>query len=162
MTGVQTCALPISISAARLAAAIAQVLANAATARATKPPPPAPPPSPSAPRGFDPSPLAALVGEIGPGATAEVIRQFQADAQRQVEDMRELAAAGRMDLLGHQARLVARAARTVGLAHLAQAAAAIQQDVAAGSYDGMRPKIDALEPLVLAGLDALRRWHIPA
>ena len=102
------------------------------------------------------------MADIGAAPAAEVMRQFQADALRQVEDMRDLAAAGRMDLLGHQARLVARAARTVGLAQLALAATAIQEDVTAGAYDGVRPKVDALEPLVLAGLDALRRWHIPA
>mgnify|MGYP003526567919 CR=1 FL=1 len=38
----------------------------------------------------------------------------------------ELADDGRMDLLAHQARLVARAARTVGLVRVGSAAAAIQ------------------------------------
>ena len=155
------------ISAARLGAAIALVLAAAAkAAQEPAPPPLAPTPPrrepPRAAAGFDPSRLEALVADIGAAPAAEVMRQFQADALRQVEDMRDLAAAGRMDLLGHQARLVARAARTVGLAQLALAATAIQEDVTAGAYDGVRPKVDALEPLVLAGLDALRRWHIPA
>ena len=157
------------ISAARLGAAIAEVLANAAkAAEGAALPSPLPPPAqprrepPRTAAGFDPLRLEALVADIGAAPAAEVIRQFQADALRQVEDMRDLAAAGRMDLLGHQARLVARAARTVGLAQLALAATAIQDDVAASAYDGVRPKVDALEPLVLAGLDALRRWHIPA
>ena len=157
------------ISAARLGAAIARVLTDAAAARAAGSPPlPAPPPihprrePPRAAPGFDPSRLEALVGDIGAGPVAELMRQFQADALRQVEDMRDLSEAGRMDLLGHQARLAARAARTVGLLQLALAATAIQEAVTAGTYGGMRPKVDALEPLVLAGLDALRRWHIPA
>ena len=83
--------------------------------------------------------LEALVADIGAAPAAEVIRQFQADALRQVEDMRDLAAAGRMDLLGHQARLVARAARTVGLAQLALAATAIQDDVAASAHPSLSP-----------------------
>ena len=149
------------ISAARLA--------EAAAARAAASPPrasPAPPPPPAeiakpAP-GFDSARLAALVGEIGPGPVAEAMRQFQADALRQVEDMRDLAATGRLDLLAHQARLVARSARTMGLVQLAAAAAEIQEDVAAGRHDAMGTRIEALEPLVLAGLDALRRWRIPA
>ena len=89
------------------------------------------------------------------------MRQFQADALRQMEDMRDLVQAGRMDLLGHQARLVARAARTVGLAQLGLAAASVQEEVAAGRHDGLRERVEALEPLVLAGLDALRRWQPP-
>jgi signal transduction histidine kinase/ActR/RegA family two-component response regulator len=149
------------ISASRLGAAIARVL-DAAPARpsATAQEPPAGP-APRLPAGFDASRLATLVEEIGAGPVAGVVRQFQADALRQIEDMRDLVQAGRMDLLGHQARLVARAARTVGLAQLGLAAAAIQEEVAAGRYDGLRERVEGLEPLVLAGLDALRRWHVP-
>jgi len=157
------------ISAARLGAVIAQVLEAAA----------APPVQGQAaqsaqavasPRrepvrvvpGFDAARLTALVGAIGAEATADVLRQFIADGMRQLEDMRDLAGSRRMDLLGHQARLVARGAGTVGLVQLGLAAAAIQEDIAAGRYDGMRERVDALEPLVLAGLDSLRRWQMPA
>ncbi len=107
--------------------------------------------------GFEPAQLEALMGDIGTEAARGVVRQFMADARRQLDDMRELADTGRMDLLGHQARLVARAARTVGLARLGEAATAIQEEAAAGNYDGLRLRVDALEPLVRAGLDALRR-----
>jgi CheY-like chemotaxis protein/HPt (histidine-containing phosphotransfer) domain-containing protein len=154
------------ISASRLAAAIARVLELAALPQdgPQDGPREAAPPVPVArvPTGFDASRLAALVEEIGPGPVAEAVRQFQADALRQMEDMRDLAQAGRMDLLGHQARLVARAARAVGLVQLGLAAAAIQEEVAAGRYEGLRERVEALEPLVLTGLDALRRWPVPA
>ncbi len=144
------------ISASRLGAAIVRALELVATE-----PVAAPAPAARVPAGFDAQRLALLVEEIGAGPVAEVVRQFQADALRQMEDMRDLVQAGRMDLLGHQARLVARAARTVGLAQLGLAAAAIQEEVAAGRYDGLRERVEALEPLVLAGLDSLRRWQVP-
>ena len=156
------------ISASRLGAAIVRALELAATEPASAPAsavvPVAAPAAPAArvPAGFDAQLLALLVEEIGAGPVAEVVRQFQADALRQMEDMRDLVQAGRMDLLGHQARLVARAARTVGLAQLGLAAAAIQEEVVAGRYDGLRERVEALEPLVLAGLDSLRRWQVPA
>ncbi len=155
------------ISASRLGAAIVRALELAGTETVATPPPaaavvPAEAPVARVPAGFDAQRLAALVEEIGAGPVAEVVRQFQADALRQMEDMRDLVQAGRMDLLGHQARLVARAARTVGLAQLGLAAAAIQEEVAAGRYDGLRERVEALEPLVLAGLDSLRRWQVPA
>jgi len=160
------------ISAARLDAAIGRVLEEAGgeptgdrvAAAPVLVPAPLPQPLPEPGRvvpGFDPARLVALVGEIGAGSVGDVRRQFSADALRQLEDMRDLAAAGRMDLLGHQARLVARAARTVGLVQLGEAAASIQDDVAAGRYDGLRAKVDGLEPMVLAGMDALRRWQMP-
>jgi len=166
------------ISADRLAAAIAKVLdavprepesgtdaVPAQTAVAVAPdvaePDPPDPPQPvrvsAMQGGFDPAQLDALVGDIGRAAAQEVVRQFIADAQRQLDDMRELADGKRMDLLGHQARLVARAARTVGLRRLGDAANAIQEEVAAGRYEGMRLHVDALETLVHAGVDALRR-----
>jgi len=148
------------ISASRLGAAIVRAL-ELAPARPSPAMQVQEPPAPRLPAGFDASRLATLVEEIGAGPVAGVVRQFQADALRQMEDMRDLVQAGRMDLLGHQARLVARAARTVGLAQLGLAAAAIQEEVAAGRYDGLRERVEALEPLVLAGLDALRRWHVP-
>ncbi len=148
------------ISASRLGAAIARALELAPRPpQASQQPPAAPGPRP--PASFDPTRLAALAQEIGAGPVAEVVRQFQADALRQMEDMRDLVQSGRMDLLGHQARLVARAARTVGLGQLALAAAAIQEEAASGRYAGLRERVEALEPLVLAGLDALRRSHVP-
>ncbi|MCC6718035.1 MAG: PAS-domain containing protein [Acetobacteraceae bacterium] len=163
------------ISAAQLGRAIARVLEGAAGARPTGDGVPAFPdaavtPAITAPRreparasaALDVARLEALVAEIGGASAADVVRQFQADALRQLEDMRDLAQAGRMDLLGHQARLMARAARTVGLVPLGLAATAIQEEVAAGRYDGVAAQVDALEPLVLSGLDALRRWPIPA
>ncbi len=157
------------ISAARLGAAIGRVLEEAApdglaeerVAVASGPSSkPLAEPVQAAPD-FDPARLMALVDEIGAGPAGDVLRQFSTDALRQLEDMRDLADAGRMNLLGHQARLVARAARTVGLLPLADAAAAIQEDVATERYDGLRAKVDGLEPLVLAGMDALRRWRMP-
>ena len=154
------------ISASRLGAAITRALELAAAEPAIAPPAaavvPVEAPAARVPAGFDAQRLALLVEEIGAAPVAEGARQFQADALRQMEDMRDLVQAGRMDLLGHQARLVARAARTVGLAQLGLAAAAIQEEVAAGRYDGLRERVEALEPLVLAGLDSLRRWQVPA
>jgi len=162
------------ISAARLGAAITQVLAAADRAEGRESGLAAAVPSSDAGShapagagarrdpGFDPLQLEALVSEIGAGPVGDVLRQFAADAMRQLEDMRDLAKDGRMDLLGHQARLVARAARTVGLVQLGVAATSIQEDMAAGRYDAAGPAVDALEPLVLAGLDALRRWQVPA
>ncbi len=154
------------ISASRLGAAIVRALELAAAEPAIAPPAaavaPVEAPAARVAAGFDAHRLALLVEEIGAGPVAEVVRQFQADALRQMEDMRDLVQAGRMDLLGHQARLVARAARTVGLAQLGLAAAAIQEEASAGRYDGLRERVEALEPLVLAGLDSLRRWQVPA
>jgi CheY-like chemotaxis protein/HPt (histidine-containing phosphotransfer) domain-containing protein len=154
------------ISASRLGAAIVRALELAAAGPAQAPPPaavaPVEAPAARVAAGFDAHRLALLVEEIGAGPVAEVVRQFQADALRQMEDMRDLVQAGRMDLLGHQARLVARAARTVGLAQLGLAAAAIQEEASAGRYDELRERVEALEPLVLAGLDSLRRWQVPA
>lgn len=155
------------ISASRLGAAIVRVLELAAGEPVAAPAPgavvvPVEAAAARMPAGFDAQRLVLLVEEIGAGPVAEVVRQFQADALRQMEDMRDLVQAGRMDLLGHQARLVARAARTVGLPQLGLAAAAIQEEVAAGRYDGLRERVEALEPLVLAGLDSLRRWQVPA
>ncbi len=160
------------ISAARLGAAIARVLETAAASPAYDRAPvpashsaleavaPRREPARSVPS-FDAACLTALVGAIGADPVADVLRQFMADGMRQLEDMRDLAGSGRMDLLGHQARLVARGAGTVGLGQLGLAATAIQEDIAAGRYDGMRERVNALEPLVLAGLDSLRRWQMP-
>jgi len=112
--------------------------------------------------GFEPALLDVLVRDIGTESAGEVVRQFVADAPRQLDDMRELAGSGRMDLLAHQARLVARAARTVGLTHLAAAAAQVQEEAGAGQYDGISAKVEAMAPLVDAGLEALRRWQVAA
>jgi CheY-like chemotaxis protein len=154
------------ISAARLGAAIEQAVAAAVPpgpAPTADAPGPAPVPAGAsswAAAGFDAGRLEGLRGEIGEGALGAVLRQFSTDSLRQLEDMRDLARAGRSDLLGHQARLVARAARTVGLVQLGLAAAAVQEDVAAGRHDGLAARVEALEPLLLAGLDALRRWQM--
>jgi signal transduction histidine kinase/ActR/RegA family two-component response regulator len=117
--------------------------------------------------GFEPARLDALAGEIGAAAVADMLRQFSNDVLRQMEDMRDLAKSGRLDLLGHQARLVARAARTVGLAQLGAAVSAVQEATVqqvdgAGRQEALGAQVDALEPLVLAGMDALRRWQPPA
>ena len=158
------------ISAARLGAAIEQAIAAALPqagphAAPQVAPPHAPAmPAPPAPMaratpGFDAGRLETLREEIGQGAVLDVLRQFSTDSLRQLEDMRDLARTGRADLLGHQARLVARAARTVGLVQLGLAAAAVQEDVAAGRHAELAGQVEALEPLLLAGLDALRRWQ---
>jgi HPt (histidine-containing phosphotransfer) domain-containing protein len=112
--------------------------------------------------GFEPALLEVLVRDIGADSANEVVRQFVADAPRQLDDMRELAGSGRMDLLSHQARLVARASRTVGLTRLAGAAMHVQEEAGGGRYDGISAKVEAMAPLVESGLDALRRWQVAA
>jgi CheY-like chemotaxis protein/HPt (histidine-containing phosphotransfer) domain-containing protein len=161
------------ISADRLSAAIVRVLQAARDAQApARGPAPEPPaaegagaavaramaPSP----GFDPALLEALARDIGDEAARDVVRQFVADAPRQMDDMRDLAGSGRMDLLAHQARLVARAARAVGLTGLAGAAMGVHDDAAAGRYEGLAARVEAMAPQVEAGLEALRRWQAVA
>ncbi len=165
------------ISADRLSAAIVRVLQAARAAEAPGPAaevvaevamPAAAAPMPAGVRvmapsaGFEPALLDSLARDIGDEAARDVVRQFVADAPRQLDDMRDLAGSGRMDLLAHQARLVARAARAVGLTGLAGAAMGVQDDAASGRYDGLPARVEAMAPLVETGLEALRRWQAMA
>lgn len=150
------------ISAARLGTVIEQALTAAGLAGTL---PDLAPPSIAeecadpAMAGFDPAQLDRLRHDIGEGALRDVVRLFSANALHQLGDMRELARSARTDLLAHQARLLARAARTVGLEQLGAAAAALEEDARAGHGEDLPARVEALEPLLLVGLDALRRGH---
>jgi signal transduction histidine kinase/CheY-like chemotaxis protein/HPt (histidine-containing phosphotransfer) domain-containing protein len=141
------------ISGDRLADAIDRVLAGEAPAAGRTAGAPA--------RGFDTARLDALTREIGAEPTEEVLRRFVDGAVEQVDAMSDLAETGRLDLLAHQARLIARSAEMVGLLGIGQVAATVEHRARAGVADELGDLVRQLRFMVPAALDELRTWRAP-
>ncbi len=108
--------------------------------------------------GFDQSRLDALVQQIGPEATAGVVRQFIEDGGRQIDTLLALAESGRTELVLHQAQLVMRAAENLGLLHLAAAAKNFSTAVAS-DQPGLAGMAARIKVLFRTSIDIVRAWQ---
>jgi signal transduction histidine kinase/DNA-binding response OmpR family regulator len=141
------------ITAERLAGLIARALSGRAAQGAAAPP--------VENRNFDPAILDAMVRDVGPTSTAEIVRAFIEASGRQLADMQAHAEAGKLPQLTRHASTLARIARNVGLMRLGRAAAELEIAVIAASPDLPAMLLD-IRSLLLAGLEELRAWRPPA
>ncbi len=139
---------PITLS--RLKAAIAAVMEG-------KNPVLEPPAQPNT-DGFDRSRLDGLAQQIGPEATAAVVRQFIDDGGRQIDTLMALAESGRTELVQHQAELVMRAAENLGLLHLAAVAEKFRNAVA-GNDAGLAGLAVQVQSIFRSSIDIVRAWQ---
>jgi signal transduction histidine kinase/CheY-like chemotaxis protein len=155
------------ISAARLAAAIARVLPDAGDGPPTGPDSTAQTPEPPV---FDAEVLGALVRDIAPGPTLEVVNQFIAVTPVQLAQLQaRLAPSGEAtaaepepdaEPLGPQVRRIARAAGTVGLFRFALGLAALEKASTDPNAD-LPALLQQLRASLRAGIDELRAWRPP-
>ena len=113
---------------------------------------------PELPR-FERARLDQLMADIGAPATLEVVRQFSEDTQRQVATMGDLAESGRLELLAHNARILARAAHNVGLPRVALAANTLLALLEQGETVGLREQVRQISLMLRAGNEDLRSWR---
>ncbi len=138
------------ISSERLAEAIRKVMSGESAASRQQPADP--------PR-FDPARLDELVADIGAAATQEVVRQFSEDTMAQVATMGDLAESGRLELLGHNARVLNRSAQNVGLLRVAAAASALLGLIETGPPERLREQVRQIGLILRNGVEDLRAWR---
>jgi signal transduction histidine kinase/DNA-binding response OmpR family regulator len=137
------------ISAGRLAEVLAGALGDGAAAAETAAA------APNGQRHFDPAVLDQLVRDIAVGPTLDVVNHFIAMMPIQLARMADLAA-GEPAALAPAASRLARAARGVGLARLAQAAAEL---AASPAPHGIEARLRDMQAMLRTGIDELRAWR---